>query len=131
MNSLLLLSILGIILSIYATFIKLNLKKDRNYKAICDLNKNISCTKALSNKYGNLMGISNTYIGLAFYFIILILLYFEKVEVIFFLSLFAFLGSLYLAYLSYYKLKNFCLLCSAIYIINFLLLIFSYVKELD
>ena len=43
MNLILLLAVLGFILSVYTWYIE---SKPTNYKPICDISKNISCTKA-------------------------------------------------------------------------------------
>ena len=130
MNTISLLSIIGLIISIYTVHVKNKLKNNGKYKAICDFKENISCTKALSSKYGKIIGFSNSYVGIIFYILVFILNYFEFTDYLFYLSSLAFLGSLYLAYLSYVKMKNFCLVCTAIYLINFLLLFFSYINIL-
>ena len=122
----LVLSFLGLLISIYATIVRHKSKNNRKYKPICDFKENISCTGAFSSKYGKLIGVSNSIVGIVFYLLVLILSYLGFTKYILYLSLFAFIGSLYLGYLSYFKLKNFCFVCTAIYIINFLLLITSY-----
>jgi vitamin-K-epoxide reductase (warfarin-sensitive) len=118
------LAITGFILSAYAHFVTKKAKQPK-YKAICDINNNISCSKAFKSPYGSITGISNTILGLVFYAIILILALLNQKFIILLLSIAAVLGSLYLAYILYFKLKNFCIICNAIYIINILLLIFS------
>ncbi len=123
-----LLGFLGLLITIYATYVKYKYFYNKNYRAACDIRKNISCTKAFSSKYGKLIGISNIVVGIIFYIAILILAYYNQTTFLLYLTALAFIGTLYLVYVSYFKLKNFCLVCTAIYIINLLLLIFSYVK---
>lgn len=119
-------SLIGFIFSIYALFVEFKYSKNKEYKAVCDLTENMSCTKAFSSKYGRIGILSNSLYGIFFYITISILTYFSYLNYIFYLSILSFLGSLYLAYISYFKLKNFCLVCTAIYLVNTLLMIFSY-----
>ena len=126
MNYVFIIALFGLIVSIYAVYVEYKHKKNKRYRAMCDIRKNISCTKAFSSKYGRLAGVSNSIIGVMFYALILLLNYLGFVKEIIYLSFFAFLGTLYLVYVSYFKLKNFCLVCTAIYVINTFLLISSY-----
>lgn len=122
------LALIGLILSLYALFVEEKKFNQRRYKPLCDLHRHISCTKAFSSKEGHVFGFSNTIIGITFYLIILISSIYFWNDFIFYTSVLSVLFSLYLAYLSYVKMKNFCLVCTAIYIINVLLLIFSYLQ---
>ncbi|HLD02323.1 MAG TPA: vitamin K epoxide reductase family protein, partial [Candidatus Nanoarchaeia archaeon] len=80
---------------------------------------------AFLSKEGALTGLPNPIYGLAFYVIIFAAtMYFQK-ELILYLSAIAVVASLYLAYISYFKQKNFCLVCSSIYLINILIFAFS------
>ena len=123
--SIIILSFIGIILSIYAYSVERKSKKQENYKAICDINERMSCSKAFSSKYGSILGISNAIKGIFFY-IILIILSFISLKAVFYLSILSLLGTVYLVYVLYFKLKNFCIVCTLIYLVNILLLIFSY-----
>ncbi|CAF3646164.1 unnamed protein product [Rotaria sp. Silwood1] len=58
-----LLGLTGLGLSIYAYYVKQQLKKNPKYKALCDLGPNISCTKAFSSKYGTGFGLSSSLFG--------------------------------------------------------------------
>lgn len=115
--------IIGLILSIYAYYVEFKIK-NKKYKAGCDINAKISCSKAFSSSYGKLIGVSNSLIGIFFYILIIILFYI-KLELIFYFALFSVIGSIYLAYLQFFKIKSFCLVCSSIYFINILLFISS------
>ena len=115
---------LGILLSIYALHVERNLKK-KSYQAACDFSERVSCSKAFSSPYGHLFGLSNAFFGLLFYFGMYALLLFH-LQFLFFMGAFcSVFGSFYLAYLSYVKLKTFCLVCTSIYLVNILLLILS------
>ena len=122
------LSLIGLIFSLYALFVEEKKFNQKKYKPFCDLHRNISCSKAFSSKEGHVFGFSNTIIGIAFYLIILISSIYFWNDFIFYLSVLSVLFSLFLAYLSYIKMKNFCLVCTAIYIINILLLVFAYLQ---
>jgi vitamin-K-epoxide reductase (warfarin-sensitive) len=115
------LSLLGALISFYAFLVERASRKNKNHKALCDLSKNISCTRAFSSRCGKIFKISNSLGGMIFYILILISLYTDQTQIIFYLSVLALIGSIYLAYISYIKMKNFCLVCTAIYIINLLI----------
>ena len=119
------LALMGILLSCYALYVKRTAERYRKYKPMCDINGSISCTKAFLSKEGALTGLPNPIYGLAFYVIIFAAtMYFQK-ELILYLSSIALIASLYLAYISYFKQKNFCLVCSSIYLINILIFVLS------
>ena len=115
----------GLLLSIYTFNVDNKIKKDKSYKPICDISSSISCTKAFSSSYSKTFGIPNSIGGIIFYTAILVLSFFQISDAILYLSIASVLGSLYLSYISYFKLKNFCLICSMIYAVNILLLVFS------
>ncbi len=118
-------AVIGLVLSIYSVYVEKKYENNKSYKAVCDVNDKFSCTKAFSSRYGRLAGISNSAVGIIFYIIILAL-NFYNINYVFYLSILSFLGVIYLAYLQYIKMKNFCIVCTGIYIVNLLLLIFSY-----
>jgi len=121
-------SIIGFALSIYAFKVENKLKTNKKYKAICDVNNKISCSKTFKSKYGHLAGFSNSLGGIFFYALIFILAIYNLNDLIFYLSLLGFFGILYLAYLSFIKLRTYCLVCSLVYILNILLLVFAYLR---
>ena len=119
-------SIIGVFLSLYSFYVEKKTAANHSYKPACDIRGNVSCSKAFSSKYGRIFGISNSVIGIVFYLIIFVLSLIEQINFVFYFSILGFFGSIYLAYISYFKMRNFCLICTAIYLINLLLLIFSY-----
>ncbi len=118
-------SILGFAVSLYASTVERNLKINADYKPFCDINNSMSCSKAFTSPYGHLFGISNALGGLFFYSALFILTFFASADLIFYLTLASFWGTLYLAYVSYVKMRNFCLVCNIIYLINLFLFIFG------
>ena len=122
------LSIIGFLLSVYAFKVERTRQKNKNYKAVCDINDRVSCTKAFGSKYGKTFGLSNSVYGMVFYFVIFLLSLSGLIEYVFYLSLLSVLSSIYLAYVLYFKVKSFCLVCIGVYLVNLLLLVFSYVN---
>ncbi|CAF1615669.1 unnamed protein product [Rotaria sp. Silwood1] len=129
-----LLGIAGFITCIYTFYVKKQHDKNPKYRALCDLGPNASCTRVLTSKYGTGFGItdalfgknskmnaSNGNLGMIFYILQIIfglipIPLFTKIALI--SSILACLGSLYLAYILAFILKDLCLVCVATYIIN-------------
>ena len=122
----LILAMIGFLLSVYAVYVEKKLEKNKNYKAVCDVSSKVSCTKAFSSKYGKVFGMPNSWGGLGFYPAVIILTFFNLINIVFYLSILSMIFSLYLMYISFFKLKNYCVVCNGIYVVNILLLIFSY-----
>ncbi len=120
--------IFGLLLSVYAFFVEKKIEKSKLYKPLCDISKKISCTSSFSSKYGSLAGVSNSLAGIFFYLIVVFLAFIGQLNYIFYLAIISVIGSIYLAYIQITKIKSFCFVCSGIYIVNLLLLFFSYVE---
>jgi vitamin-K-epoxide reductase (warfarin-sensitive) len=118
------LAVIGFILSVYAIHVEKTKERIKNYKAFCDISDSISCTKTFSSEYGRILGIRNSVVGMFFYLILIILSLLGFNTIILYLSTLAFLSSIGLAFFQL-KLKTFCLVCTGIYLVNILLLIFS------
>jgi len=119
-------ALIGLSLSVYLLFVERKLEEDKNYKAACDINKKITCTGVASTKYAYLLGFSNAYIGIVFYFFVLFLAYLHDLKMIFYLSVISVLFAVYLAYISYFKLKKICIVCHATYLVNIVILFASF-----
>ncbi|MEX2438244.1 MAG: vitamin K epoxide reductase family protein, partial [Candidatus Babeliales bacterium] len=119
-------ALIGLIICIYAWYVDRQLSKNKSYKAACDINDTVSCTKTFKSPWGKMFGFSNTILGILFYAGILALSYFGYTYLVFAGTIIAMAFSLYLAYILYFKIKTICLICTSIYIINILLLIVSY-----
>ena len=120
------LSGIGVGLSLYALYVKHQLGQNKNYHAVCDINEKVSCTKAMGSKYGSLFFIPNSAFGVVFYAVMMMLGYFDLMGTVFWLSLLAVLGSVYLAYVSFFKMRIACPVCTAVYILNIVLLALSF-----
>jgi vitamin-K-epoxide reductase (warfarin-sensitive) len=115
-------SVLGFLVSLYALYVKIKMKRDRDYRPVCDIRDNISCTRALGSRYGSTLGLPNPLYGLLFYPFVFILS-FTQPQWLIYPAAAAVLFSLYLAFISYVIQRNFCLVCTAIYLINLALLL--------
>ncbi|MEK6825124.1 MAG: vitamin K epoxide reductase family protein [Nanoarchaeota archaeon] len=116
----------GLCLSVYAHHVEQYAGKKKGYRAACDINDHVSCSKTFASKYGTIFGISNSVYGMIFYLIIFALSLMQETGYILVLSALAVLGSAYLAYVQYAKIRVFCLVCAGIYLINILLVVMSY-----
>lgn len=122
---LLLLSIAGFLISLYGFYIEQKLKTNPNYKPICDISDRVSCTKPIKSPLGKLFGISNTIVGMFFYSVMIVLSWIGLYQMVFVGAIGACLVSLYLAYILYFRIKTFCLICTITYAINAALLLVS------
>lgn len=118
--------IFGFVLSFYSSYVVRRVKRDTKYKALCDLNNKVSCSKVFNSSYGTHFSISNSYWGVIFYIFIFALLILGYLDILFFSAMVSVFFSLYLGYLMYSKIGKFCFVCSLIYLINISLAIISY-----
>jgi len=120
-------AVIGFFLSAYAYYVELKVKKNASYHAVCDIGEHASCSAAFKSEFGHMFGgISNSLAGMGYYATLVIVSYIN-LQWTFYLSALSFLMTLYLAYVLYFKLKNFCLVCNLIYVVNIALLILSYI----
>lgn len=112
--------ILGILNSLYALYVHVKLKKG-SYKPFCDINKNVSCSKALGSEKGRLFGFPNPVLGLLFY---PFLYFLYTINTIYALALVIF-SIPFIIYLAYqlYVLRTWCLVCLSSYLVNIALLL--------
>jgi vitamin-K-epoxide reductase (warfarin-sensitive) len=122
-----LISLAGMLLSIYAAYVERKVSQDRNYRALCDISSKMSCSKTFTSGYGKMfLGISNGIIGIIFYAAIITLTYLGHMQIIFYLAAVSVLCSIYLAYALSFKVKTACIVCYSIYIINLVLFFITY-----
>jgi vitamin-K-epoxide reductase (warfarin-sensitive) len=122
------LSIIGFLLSLYALYVEYKVEKEASYKAVCDINNRMSCTKAFTSKYGKILGISNAYYGVVYYLIVFVLTFTVYSDIIFYLAILGGVGSIYLAYILYFKLKDICVVCTSVYVVNVLMLSYFFMN---
>jgi uncharacterized membrane protein len=115
-------TVCGFLISLYALYVRHKVLKAPTYSPICDIRANISCSKALGSRYSKTMGIPNPLAGLLFYALVFVMS-FSYMHLVIYPVLASVLFSLYLAYISYIKQKNFCLVCTLTYVVNIALLV--------
>ena len=128
MSLIIIICIAGFLLSAYSFYVEKKLEKNRKYKAVCDINDHISCTAAAKSDYSAVGGIPNSIKGMFFYPFMAVLALLGYPQILFYFAAASLLMTLYLAYVSYFKLKNYCLVCSSVYLVNILLFYFSYLQ---
>lgn len=124
--SIIILSSAGFFVSLYALFIERALRADATYRPACDISNRISCTKALLGPYNTMFGISRALWGLLFYALMAGAALLNMHVVVFWLSVAGLCASGVLAYVLYFKVRSFCLVCTTIYLINIGLFFASY-----
>ncbi|XP_027049173.1 vitamin K epoxide reductase complex subunit 1 [Pocillopora verrucosa] len=131
----------GIALSVYALHVEISKEHNKEYKALCDINEHMSCSKVFSSKYGTgfglvepLMGkdsplnVPNSIFGIIFYLLMFLLgLSSNKFAawLMFLFSLMSCAGSIYLGYILFYILHDTCVVCISTYVVNAILLVIS------
>jgi len=119
----------GFALSLYDYFVERKIMANPAYKPACDLSDRISCSKPILSQYGKLFFVSNALVGMAFYSVVFIAALLGLSQVLFILACGAIGASLVLAYILYFKVHALCLICSAIYVVNILLFVLSYINR--
>ena len=117
--------LLGLSASGIATWVHYHLIKNPDYSSICDINTTISCRQAYLSAYGSVGGVPVAIGGVFFFGFVLLLLWGSRpgarladtaAAYIFAASTVALAVVLYLAYASFFVLKEVCPLCLATYV---------------
>lgn len=132
-------SLIGMGLSFYAFYVETRKSTDPTYRAACDINESMSCSRVLTSRWGrgfgflpsdSLFNLPTSIFGLMYYCLTLILNQSVQSKTLarlrVFLSILTNLGSVYLAYILYFVLQDFCFVCFGMYVVNFLLLICNF-----
>lgn len=122
----LILSIAGLLVSLYGFYVELKLAKNPEYKPMCDISDMASCTKPFKSDFGKMLGVSNTLLGVFFYAGIALLTVLGYHQLVLIGVAAACIFSLFLAYILYFKIQTLCLICTVTYAINAGLLIASW-----
>lgn len=132
----------GLVLSLYAMHVKAARARDKDYRALCDVGTAISCSRVFSSRWGQGFGLvepllgrdsvfnqSNSIFGCVFYTLQLLLgcLRARWASVLLVLSsLVSLAGSVYLAWILFFVLYDFCFVCVTTYAINVGLMMLSF-----
>ena len=121
-----LLALICFLLSMYLFMVEKKVKQNSTYKSFCDISDKISCTKVAKSSYSTFFLMPNSLWGMLFY----TMLFFASISssklYIFALSIAGAIASIILAFILYGIIKTVCLVCTSTYIINILLVIYSY-----
>jgi uncharacterized membrane protein len=118
-------ALLGLVASVAATYVHYNLIKNPDYSSFCDINATVSCKAAYLSRYGSVAGVPVAVGGALFFAWVLILMWGSRGKsritdsapsYIFAGSTLALAVVLYLAYASFFILKEVCPLCVATYV---------------
>jgi len=117
---------LGLLGSLYTWYIHFRHIRNPEYESVCDINEEVNCTKVVTGKYGSMFLMPNSIWGFLYYSIILTLVYHGLLVPIFWLSIISVIGSIYMGYLLYFKLRQMCILCTLIYVVNIAMFVAAY-----
>lgn len=70
MLSILLLAIIGFCVSVYTYLLEKKIKQEPEYRPMCDISENVSCTKPMKSPYAHIFYFSNALVGMAFYVLV-------------------------------------------------------------
>ncbi|XP_069508002.1 vitamin K epoxide reductase complex subunit 1 [Ambystoma mexicanum] len=132
----------GIVLSVYAYHVETSKESDASYRALCDINPSISCSKVFTSRWGRGFGLlehlfgrqslvnqPNSVFGVLFYSLQILLGFSGTARAAITLvctSVVSLIGSLYLAYILFFVLSDFCVICVTTYALNFSLFLLNY-----
>lgn len=119
--SVIMVSLLGVALSLYSYLLEKTLAKNPTFKPLCDLSDKISCTAPLKSPYSHMLGVSNAIWGMLFYTCVILLALKDLTGALVVVSLIGVVYSIYLASLLIFKIRAWCLVCSALYLVNAIL----------
>lgn len=130
-------SLIGLGVSIAASYVHYRLILDPTYHSLCDISSTLSCTRVYSSKFGTLMGVPVALGGVAWFLLVALISLFAQPQAaraqavsgaadgtgstsaaggyIFALSTIGLAVILYLAYASFFILRTGCVLCMATY----------------
>jgi uncharacterized membrane protein/protein-disulfide isomerase len=118
-------ALLGLAASGAATYVHYNLIRNPDYSSFCDITATISCKEAYLSRYGSVAGVPVAVGGLVFFAGVLLLLWASRGNsavsdsapaYLFAASTLALAVVLYLAYASFFILKEVCPLCVTTYV---------------
>lgn len=119
------LSFIGFGISLYTYLLEQKIKQTPDYKPACDLSDTVSCTKPIKSNYGKLFFVSNSVMGMLYYCGVALLAFLNASMLLVLASFGGIIVSCILAYILYFKIKSFCLLCNALYIVNIAIFVLS------
>lgn len=129
-------AITGLVLTLYTIYVEKRHSRDKNYKAVCDINNRISCSYVISSEYAKLVGkmfrlsddsvfnVPNTYYGTLFFIAVILYNIYPftlipyREYMLLTASVLSLIVCVVLAYVMHYRLKKYCLMCIVTYFTN-------------
>lgn len=109
----------AVLVCIYGLYVEYKVHKNPDYVAMCDFSEGVNCSKVMSSEWSTLIfGIPNPVFGLVYYFGLFLLLGYIPTAALHFFCVVSVIFSALLAYVLATILKDFCLVCFAIYVVN-------------
>jgi vitamin-K-epoxide reductase (warfarin-sensitive) len=121
----LVLSLIGFAIATYAVMLEKKLAHDPQYKPVCDLSDRVSCSKPIKSAYSHILYFSNATWGALYYAVVMLLALSNMPRLLLIVTAGGVLSSLVLAYLLFFRIKSFCLVCISLYVVNILLFVAS------
>src|SRR6476469_9313547 len=116
-------ALLGLAASAASTYVHYHLIRNPDYRSFCDITSTISCTQAYLSRYGSIAGIPVAVGGVLFFAFVLLIAWGSRRRIedsgpayLFAASTLALAVVLYLAYASFFVLKEVCPLCVTTYV---------------
>lgn len=123
---LVLLACVGLASASTSTYVHFQLLSDPGYASFCDINASVSCTQVYQSRYGTVFDIPVALGGVIWFLGVLLLAFAgayapeeSKTNVAGYLLVWSTLGlavAMYMAYLSFFVLSTYCVLCVAVYV---------------
>ncbi len=118
-------ALLGLAASTVSAYVHYHLLRNPDYHSFCDINATVSCTQAYLSRYGSIAGVPVAVGGVLFFGFALLMVWGSRTKsrvedsapaYLFAVSTLALAVVLYLAYASFFILKEVCPLCVTTYI---------------
>ena len=119
----------GLLLSIHALWINGHYRRRMRYRPWCDFSETVSCSRAFTSNYSRAFGFHNAWFGLAAYPAVAWLALTGRTLELLGAGTLLLLAAASLAYVSYVRMRNYCVVCTAIYAVNlgiFLIALYAY-----
>ncbi|KAK3710504.1 hypothetical protein RRG08_021319 [Elysia crispata] len=136
-------NIIGVIICLYSLYIEVKKERDPSYRAACDFNEHMSCSRVLTSKYSHGFGLAegllgrqhilnsrNCNMGLVMYLANLVIFFtlWEPLasSIMLICAASSIFVCIYLAAILAFVLKDLCVVCITTYIINGCLVYLNY-----
>ena len=95
------------------------------YTPWCDFSESVSCSRAFTSSYSHALGVHNGWFGVLAYPIIAWLAMAGRSLELLGAGTLLVLASASLAYVSFVKMRNYCVVCTAVYVVNLMIFLIA------